>query len=72
MTSAGLEILSTLAGAVGKEAGVVGGSAAKSTKTYCETKILTSTCSLSFDWFCGWFLEGSSIITSKWIRTSKK
>lgn len=34
LTSAGLEILSTLAGAVGKEAGVVGGSAAKSTKTH--------------------------------------
>ena len=34
LTSAGFEILSTLAGAVGKEAGVVGGSAAKSTKTH--------------------------------------
>ena len=72
LTSAGFEILSTLAGAVGKEAGVVGGSAAKSTITYCETKILTSTCSLSFNWFCWWFLECSRIITSKWIRTSKK
>ena len=43
LTSAGFEILSTFAVVLGNDAGVVGGSAAKSTKNHLNAEIRTST-----------------------------